>query len=365
MFYGDALGFLRENTDEDECLQVFNYSYNKDLQIEMEKGQWSYITQLTLINCKCFVDNKEKKQVLIDYQRMAEELKLWQYYRCGSPPNYINKLKLGKAYYTSDFYWEDKRGQAFSRIIPIALVNKNFAVAQEEVYKNIIYINRHPQVILTGLLLLRTVYLLMNDTMIEREELINKLKDYLIDLKLLELEQKIKGELKNTYKIKFEQEKVNYLIDLDRIKTIDDYKLDIPYSKDIFLLGLINFLKIYKNEEKVKAWKRDEKEVSTIKYALLALAKQTDKIETKQIKDISFIENMNEYLFRLREYEIGRTSFFNEDKEINLFKLERGMVIKHPILNNIKIKDKIQSEKHIELIVYSRSGEYRFLKAKN
>ena len=306
MFYGDALGFLKENSYTHDYLQPFSYLYDQNLKIEMQEGQWSYITQLTLINCKCFIDNEEKKQVLIDYTRMEEEIKLWQYYRCGTPSNYMNRLDLGKSYYTSDFYWEDKRGEAFSRVIPIALVNKNFIVAQREAYKNIIYMNRHPQVILTGLLLLRTIYLLMNNTMLEREELVDKLKNYLIDLQFLKLERDVKGELPVNYKIKFEQEKIDYLIDLDRMKTADFYNTNTSYSKDIFLLALINFFKLYKEENIVKPWRWDQKEVYTIIYALLALVKQTDNAKIDEIKDIAFIKSMNEYLFRLREYEIGR-----------------------------------------------------------
>ena len=365
MFYGDALGFLKENSYTHDYLQPFSYLYDQNLKIEMQEGQWSYITQLTLINCKCFIDNKEKNQVLIDYTRMEEEIKLWQYYRCGTPSNYMNRLDLGKSYYTSDFYWEDKRGEAFSRVIPIALVNKNFIVAQREAYKNIIYMNRHPQVILTGILLLRTIYLLMNNTMLEREELADELKNYLIGLQFLKLEQGLKGELPANYKIKFEQEKIDYLIDLDRTKTVNFYNTGIPYSKNIFLLALANFFKWCKGEEIAEPWKCDQKEVYTIIYALLALSKQADKIEIDNIKDIIFIESMNKYLFKLRDYKIGRETFKHKDKGIDLFRLQKGTIVKHPVLNNIIIKDKIRLENHIELIVGSKTGEYRFLRREN
>ncbi|HZK58022.1 MAG TPA: hypothetical protein VFD17_06910, partial [Clostridia bacterium] len=239
MAYGDALGFLKENNNVHNCLQPFNYLYAKDLELEMQKGQWSYVTQLLIINCKCFVDSKEKNRVLIDYTRMAEEVKLWQYYRCGNPSNYMYKLDLGRDYYTGDFYWKDKRGEAFSRVIPIILVNKNFIVAQEEAYKNIIYMNRHPQVILTGLLLIRTIYLLTENAMFKREELIDKLKDYLVNLQLSKLEREPEKRFRPNYKTEFEQEKVNYLIELDRIKTANSYSAVTPYSKDIFLLALV------------------------------------------------------------------------------------------------------------------------------
>ena len=81
MAYGDAVGFLRENiNDMDTNLQPFDYSYNKDVYLRAEKGQWSYITQLMLINCKCLVDNKDKRKVLIDYKRMVEEINTMHFY---------------------------------------------------------------------------------------------------------------------------------------------------------------------------------------------------------------------------------------------------------------------------------------------
>lgn len=362
MAYGDALGFLKENNNVHNCLQPFNYLYAKDLELEMQKGQWSYVTQLLIINCKCFVDSKEKNRVLIDYTRMAEEVKLWQYYRCGNPSNYMYKLDLGRDYYTGDFYWKDKRGEAFSRVIPIILVNKNFIVAQEEAYKNIIYMNRHPQVILTGLLLIRTIYLLTENAMFKREELIDKLKDYLVNLQLSKLEREPEKRFRPNYKTEFEQEKVNYLIELDRIKTANSYSAVTPYSKDIFLLALVNFFKLYNGKNIIEPWQYDQKEVYAIIYALLASVKSANKVKIDEIKDFTFVRSMNEYLFKLREYKIGREFFKNGNKKVDLFVLQKETTMKHPILNNIIIKDKMQSGNHIELIVGSKTGDHRFLR---
>jgi len=364
MAYGDALGFLKENNkDHNDSLQQFTYYYSEGIEVLAEIGQWSYITQLMLINCKCLVDHKDKRQVSIDYKRMIEEIKLWRYYRCGTPLNYIYKLKLGKKYYEDDFYWNDKRGDGFSRVIPIVLANKNFNAAQEEVYKNIIYINRHPQVVLTGLLLLRTIHFLINNTVILKEELIDELKNYLIDLQLVELEEYVNGQLPNKYKIKFEQEKINYLIDLDRIKDTDTYSSINCDSKDIFILSLINFFKLNLDQNNMsKLLETQEKEIYVITYGLLALTKKINEIQIDQTKDIDFIKNMDEYLLKLREYEVGRAIFEKTTNEIELFSLNKGAVLKHPLLNNIRIKDKKQYAKYVELIIESKSGEYKFIR---
>ncbi|MBU5676789.1 hypothetical protein KQI88_10200 [Alkaliphilus sp. MSJ-5] len=366
--YGDAVGFLKQNDNNsnNEGLHPFSYSYSEDLKLKADTGQWSYITQLMLINCKCLVDNKDNRHVLIDYKRMIEEIKLWKYYRYGTPLNYIYKLKLGNQYYKDDFYWNDKRGEAFSRIIPIALANKNFNAAQEEVYKNIIYINRHPQVVLTGLLLLKTIFFLIKNKLIEKKQLIDELKNYLIHLQLLELEEYVNGQLPSNYKIRFEQEKINYLIDLDRLKDSDTYSFDTYDSKNILITSLNNLLNIHTDIGYMSnLLKCKEKEVYAITYGLLALIKQADKIVINQIKDISFIRSMGEYVFKLREYEVGRILFEKRDNEIDLFSLNKGAMLKHPLLNNIRIKDKVQFSNYIELTVESKSGEYKFIIQKN
>lgn len=368
MAYGDAVGFLKENDNnsDNEGLHPFSYSYSEDLKLEADTGQWSYITQLMLINCKCLMDNKDKRQVLVDYRRMIEEIKLWKYYRCGTPLNYIYKLKLGNRYYKDDFYWNDKRGEAFSRIIPIALANKNFNAAQEEVYKNIIYMNRHPQVVLTGLLLLRTIFFLTNNKSIEKEQLIDELKNYLIHLQLLELEAYVNGQLPSNYKVRFEQEKINYLIDLDRLKDSDNYSFNTYDSKNVLITSLNNLLNIYTDIGYMSnLLKCKEKEVYAITYGLLALTNQTDKIAINKIKDISFIRSMGEYLFKLREYEVGRIAFEKKGNEIDLFSLNKGAILKHPLLNNIRIKEKKQLDSYMELIIDTKAGEYKLIREKN
>ena len=366
MAYGDAFGFLNENSkDNYSYLKPFNYAYDENINIEVERGQWSYITQLMLINCKCLVDNKEKRQVTVDYKRMIDEIKLWNYYRCGNPKNYIYKLKLGKKYYEDEFYWNDKRGEAFSRIFPIALANKNFNTAQEEVYKNIIYINRHPQVVLSGLLLLRAINFLLGNKMFEKNEIIDELKDYIIQLQLKDLEECINSQLPNNYKIKFEQEKINYLIDLDRAKNIDNYSDHILDSKNIFISSLIHFIKLYEDQgSNSMLFEFKEKEIQVITYGLISLSNKKYELDIAEIKDVNFIKNMEAYLFKLREYEVGKLGFLKNDNSIDLFNLDKGAILKHPLLNNIRIKDKKQYPSYVELIVESKSGEYKFIRVK-
>ncbi len=73
---------------------------------------------------------------------------------------------------------------------------------------------------------------------------------------------------------------------------------------------------------------------------------------------------MEEYLLKLREYEISRTGFEKTYQEIDLFSLEKGSVLKHPLLNNIRIKEKKQFTHYTEMIIESKSGEYKIIRPK-
>ncbi|ABW19374.1 hypothetical protein Clos_1834 [Alkaliphilus oremlandii OhILAs] len=363
--YGDSIGFLHENLQQStNALEPFYYSYNNEIKIEAERGQWSYITQLTIINCKCLLDHGEKNKVTIDYKRIFEEIKLWSYYRCGTPSNYMAKLELGKSYYTDEFYWNDKFGEGLARIIPIALVNKNFNAAQEEVYKNVVYINRHPQVILSGLLLLRTTNFLLNHKVFDKNQLLDELKNYLMQLQLAELEKNMNGALPSSYRIKFEQEKINYLMDLDRVKSLTMVPTNAD-GKTVFLSSLLCFFQLWdKTENEGSSLELKGKEVYAVAYGLLALTDKKQDLDVESIKDYSFIKSMGEYLVKLREYEVEKIPFIKENENIDIFSLNKGEAAKHPLLNHIRIHKKTQNNHYVELIVGSKSGLYKFIKNK-
>lgn len=365
MAYGDSIGFLEENLQQStNALEPLNYSYNNEIKIEAERGQWSYITQLMIINCKCLLDHGEKNKVTIDYKRIFEEIKLWSYYRCGMPSNYIVKLELGKSYYTDEFYWNDKVGEGLARIIPIALVNKNFNAAQEEVYKNLVYINRHAQVLLSGLLLLRTTHFLLNYKGFDKNQLLDELKNYLMQLQLTELEKNMNGALPSNYRIKFEQEKINYLMDLDRVKSLTIVPKSAD-SKNIFLSSLLCFFCLWeKTENEGSCLEFKGKEVYAVAYGLLALTDKKQDLDLESIKDYNFIKNMGEYLVKLREYEVEKSPFVKENENIDIFSLNKGDIAKHPLLNHIRIHKRTQLNNYLEIIVESKSGFYKFIKNK-
>lgn len=364
MAYGDALGFFNENAEKKSLtLKNFVYRYNDHLSMEKPAGQYSYITELMLITIKCLVDHGTELKVTVDYPRFYEELKLWRYYRHGSPSPVLARLEK-KNYYKSTYYWEDRNCCGISRIIPILLANKNYRAAEIEVYKNIIYINRHPKVILTGLLLLRTGYILLENHFIDEDELIQQLKNYLIHTQLQQLNENMKGSLPNHYNLQFEKEKIQYLMDLDRYKKRKD--AENKSKQDLIL----NSIEIYYNlSEKDTPMIEDlccdyGKEEIAVAFCFWGMSGKEYDTTNASLKDEIFIYEMGKFLSKLRNFEGNRKAYVSQDKMIDLFQLKKNSMIKHPILNMLKIKEKEETKEYIKLLVQTKSCINTFVKDK-
>lgn len=368
MVYGDALGFLNENIDTPtHILKGFLYRYeNKDIIIQKQRGQYSYITELIIAMIKSLVDDGPKLEVIVDYPRFYEELKVWTYYRHGAPSHILYKLRNSKGYYDSEVYWKEQKAYGISRIFPILMANKNYAAAEKETYKNIIYLNRHPQVILTGLLLIRGAYVLLEKGFLPKEELIQELKDYIIHMQFSELNRNIKMKLPTNYAVQFEKERILYLLDLDRYKKSELPEVSSWDSKIMFFNSLNNFYRLQEGEQvELKNLPRhDYKEMIAISYGLWGINTKESYGNLKTLKDEDFINDMANYLCRLRDYQLKRPFYNRQEKSIDLFQLEKGDITKHPILNVIKIKDRVESPNYLQLVVETKAGLYTFIKDK-
>lgn len=364
MVYGDALGFMNENIDDKSLtLKKFLYQYNSMLSLEKPRGQYSYVTELMIIMIKCLKDDPTTSRVIIDYPRFYEEIKLWRYYRHGRVESILLKFEE-KDYYEGNFYWQDRSCKGISRIFPIILANKNYSVAEIETYKNIIYFNRHPYVILTGLILLRTMFLLMQNEFVDRNELTYQLKNYLINLQLKELNKNMNKNLPHQYSIQFEKEKIQYLIDLDRYKenkgVVDQYKENLFFkSIDMFYNSYDKSIPIV--ETKMNGF---NKEINAIAYALFGLSGKEYIIKKGSLKDEMFIYEISKYLYKLREYKIDRKLYNVNEKSVDIFKLQENSIVKHPVLNNIKILKKEETMNYIRMLVQTKSSIYTFIKNK-
>lgn len=357
MVYGDAIGFLRENTNKDAEFQPFNFHRELDLRMGVSAGQWSDLTELSLIIIKCLMDDQENNRVIVDYNRFQEELKLWNYYRHGG----------SKAGQQHPLYIDDKRGYGFSRIMGILLANKNFGVAKEESLRQIIYFHRHPQVLLTTLLTAKIVFSLLEKSNQTREEQIDVLKDFLIGLHREELSILQQEAPSKKFILQFEQEKINYLMALDRLKNQwlqpQSSKLD---SQGVLMAALENFWRL--QEELPLRTEltpmEDQKEALALAYGFYGITseiKEKDVIATG-IKEEDFINSMGDYILKIRNYQVDRKPYKVNQSSVDLFNIEVGSVIKHPILNVTKVVGRREGKYWIEITLETKTGEYKLYK---
>ena len=365
MAYGDALGFLYENTGEKPTsLRKFNYKYNDYLSIDKQEGQYSYITELMLIMIKCMIDDSKDLRLVVDYKGFYDELMLWKYYRHGSPEGILTRIQANN-YYKSSFYWEDKNCSGINRVIPILLANNNYYLAEMEVYKNVIYFNRQAEIVFTGLLILRTGYLILQNPMINKDELLQELKNYLINLQLKELNRNMRKNFNNKYNIQFEKEKIQYLIELDRYKRsrnlsdVSNNKIILYAIENYFILHEGGKLNLNNLPYKYK------KEIISIAYSYWGMCGKGYDMARNSLKDESFICEMGKFLYRLRKNKINRKVYPVQETEIDIFKLEPNQMIKHPILNAMRVIDKEETDHYIKVLVQTKSCIYTFIKQRN
>ena len=363
--YGDALGFAYENTTTEELRLIpFNLKYNDKLEIKKKTGQWSDLTELLLIQTKSLRDIKEKSRVTVDLLRFKDELRYWSYYKHGNNEQIINKINQEVEFQKSEEFFRNRRGYGFSRIVSIILANKNYGSGLEEIYQQVLFFNRHPQVIISALLLARAVYLLL-DTGLKVEELIDELKRYIIALRLPQLEESVDNQLPQSYTIQFEREKIDYLMALDRVKKEEtDWLLTKEWDSRRILLTALSFLRSLREEGSLKLGnldRRNIKESLAIAYGLWGTTLRELPSDISNIKDWNFISSMAEYLLKIRNYEIDKRGYENT-RFTDIFNLPTNQPLKHPILSNIKITNKREQDGFTIVEIESKTGDYTLIR---
>lgn len=363
MTYGDALGFAYENTNSENLKLVpFTLRYNETLKLNQRTGQWSDITELLLIQAKSLRDIKEKNGVYVDYPRFKDELRYWLNYRHGNPNQIINRIEQEEVFTSSQEYWQDKRGYGFSRIVSILLANKNNSISIQEIYKQILFFNRHPQVIITVLLLTRVINQLMESNLTQ-VELIEELKIYLIALRLQELEEDTVAQLPQQYIIQFEREKIELLMALDRIKdnNIAWLKDKSQDSKGILLLALSYYNSLKEGLQLEILDRQSCKEALAIAYGLYGISLEKLPQDIVSLKDWGFINSMGDYILRIRNYEIDKKPYENT-RFLDIVQLQINQQVKHPILNNIKVISRQQQAGFVVVEIESKTGNYTLVR---
>ncbi|MBN4051047.1 MAG: hypothetical protein COA82_02630 [Alkaliphilus sp.] len=339
---------------------------NKSLKEKIKVGskQYSYASELFLILSKSLVDNKKLYEVIVDNNRLCAELDLWKYYITEKASNISNRINIGVNYYNNQEYWDCKIGSGFSSVILFALANKNYSVAQRAAYGQILIFNRHPQVVIAGLLLVRTTHLLLENSEITQLELSERLKDFLIHLQLSDLENEFLSELPNSYRVSFEREKISFILEIGSIHHNNLTEKKIMTGKNKFLEAIYFYWELVENGEIHVDYVDSEAslEISAIAHTLYALNNKLTFEEAHENINWKFVKEMSAYINKLRHFHVGKKRYIPCKQNIDLFSLQVGDRVKHRLLNLCKIVEKrvVKHEGETETLitVECKSGMY-------
>ncbi|SHH24510.1 hypothetical protein [Tepidibacter thalassicus] len=304
---------------EDKIKKSFIYSFFCDSK---------YLKGLIVLNVKSLIDNKSEKRIVVDYNRLRDELIFYKYYG----------VKYNNSLYNINF------------VLPIILSNINLERSQNEVIKNIFYyckVNKEDirkyENILVGIAYNYLIHMLVKSRDVEFEYLLENMKNHIIEFNF---EEKI--EKKDI--IRFERARIKFIQKIDRII---DKNLESVKEESIIDGFLRVIYQIY-----VKDYEEKNEELKSIKHSILGIL--GFNIDNIDIENIEFIKSLSNYLLKLRKYEINKKEYVKSSHPKELINLKVGDVVYNPILNNIKVVDKKIEGEILYIKVQSKSGEYIF-----
>lgn len=288
-----------------------------------------YIREISVITSKSLVPSRQDAGIRIDYKRFIEELRLWLYYRA----DYNNSLKNINRL-DEETYFNEIDDSIFSRIIPLVIVNRDRAIMEEEVIKNILFTSGNIESLFTYYLMAYTLSLKIDG----EENLIDRLKDIVINFS------------QKTFMASYEK---FYRLDLNINKK---FKIDIELER----IKLLNYL----NGESLGGYGpfREVLELSLGKDI------EVKSFEARVVKGFldgknydldSFYKNLANYLMNLRNSRIDIDRLKIEKYILpDLFQYEKGDSFFHSLLGNGIVENKTLVKDTIELHVLTKSGRY-------
>ena len=131
-----------------------------------------------------------------------------------------------------------------------------------------------------------------------------------------------------------------------------DLKID-EYEDSKIIKNLLNVLyDIYIQERSV-----NNLGTLSIKKSILSILGEEANLN---IDNIDFLEQMSNYIIKIRKYAINKKTYnFNSDPR-NLIKYNEGDIVSDAILNKIQINSKELQDNILHMKVKSKSGEYNF-----
>lgn len=302
---------MKENLIRNSYLNSFNIN---------DKG----LQDLIIINTKCLVDDKIQRYVYIDNNRLKDELRYYNFY--GTKPSYDDILNI---------------------LLPLILANVNIQKSEEEVVnltqKYVKYFKKEDNLfeyILGAVIYNALIHYLLENKNIEYGDLLQLLKEKIIGFSI---------ELEKLNMIKFQMARIN------AIQLIDNYidlKID-EYEDSKIIKNLLNVLyDIYIQERSV-----NNLGTLSIKKSILSILGEEANLN---IDNIDFLEQMSNYIIKIRKYAINKKTYNLNSDPRNLIKYNEGDIVSDAILNKIQINSKELQDNILHMKVKSKSGEYNF-----
>ena len=302
---------MKENLIRNSYLNSFNIN---------DKG----LQDLIIINTKCLVDDKIQRYVYIDNNRLKDELRYYNFY--GTKPSYDDILNI---------------------LLPLILSNVNIQKSEEEVVnltqKYVKYFKKEDNLfeyILGAVIYNALIHYLLENKNIEYGDLLQLLKEKIIGFSI---------ELEKLNMIKFQMARIN------AIQLIDNYidlKID-EYEDSKIIKNLLNVLyDIYIQERSV-----NNLGTLSIKKSILSILGEEANLN---IDNIDFLEQMSNYIIKIRKYAINKKTYNLNSDPRNLIKYNEGDIVSDAILNKIQINSKELQDNILHMKVKSKSGEYNF-----
>ena len=302
---------MKENLIRNSYLNSFNIN---------DKG----LQDLIIINTKCLVDDKIQRYVYIDNNRLKDELRYYNFY--GTKPSYDDILNI---------------------LLPLILANVNIQKSEDEVVnltqKYVKYFKKEDNLfeyILGAVIYNALIHYLLENKNIEYGDLLQLLKEKIIGFSI---------ELEKLNMIKFQMARIN------AIQLIDNYidlKID-EYEDSKIIKNLLNVLyDIYIQERSV-----NNLGTLSIKKSILSILGEEANLN---IDNIDFIEQMSNYIIKIRKYAINKKTYNLNSDPRNLIKYNEGDIVSDAILNKIQINSKELQDNILHMKVKSKSGEYNF-----
>ena len=302
---------MKENLIRNSYLNSFNIN---------DKG----LQYLIIINTKCLVDDKIQRYVYIDNNRLKDELRYYNFY--GTKPSYDDILNI---------------------LLPLILANVNIQKSEDEVVnltqKYVKYFKKEDNLfeyILGAVIYNALIHYLLENKNIEYGDLLQLLKEKIIGFSI---------ELEKLNMIKFQMARIN------AIQLIDNYidlKID-EYEDSKIIKNLLNVLyDIYIQERSV-----NNLGTLSIKKSILSILGEEANLN---IDNIDFLEQMSNYIIKIRKYAINKKTYNLNSDPRNLIKYNEGDIVSDAILNKINILSKELQDNILHIKVKSKSGEYNF-----